>query len=62
MSLPEPTQFNPKEGPLVPSVEHLEGVNGDPLPTEITKLQIKAPDRGTYQDGLSNYGEVGGVD
>ena len=41
--LPEPTQFNPKEGPLVPSIEHLEGVNGDPLPTGITNCRSRRP-------------------
>jgi len=33
----------PKEGPLVPSVEHLEGVNGDPLPTGITNCRSRRP-------------------
>jgi hypothetical protein len=38
---PGPTQFNLKEGPLVPFVEHLKGVNEIPLPTGITNCRSR---------------------
>jgi hypothetical protein len=38
---PEPTQFNPKEGPLVSFVEHLRGVNEIPLPTRIMNCKSR---------------------
>jgi hypothetical protein len=55
---------SPKEGPLVPSVGHLKGVNGDPLPTGITNCRSRRMVEDRTQDGQSTavewMGWIGG--